>query len=254
MLTTERKAVLLERLKAEGRIVAKAFAEEFQLSEDTIRRDLRELAAEGLLRRVHGGALPVAPDLPDLRARKTIAADVKARLAARAAGLVQPGQLIFLDGGSTNAALARALPKDFTFTVATHSPTIAAELEDHPTAEVILIGGRLFKHSMVATGALATEQIDAIRPDLFFLGVTGIHPRHGLTTGDAEEAAIKRRIAGQSTETCTLVTAAKLGAVSPFAVLPLAALRGVLVGLERGDAPDLSDYLALGPDIDTVVA
>lgn len=252
MMTTERKAVLMERLKAEGRIVAKAFAEEFQLSEDTIRRDLRELAAEGLLRRVHGGALPVSPDLPDLGARRAIAADVKMRLARKAAELIQPGQLIFLDGGSTNAALARALPKSFAFTVATHSPTIAAELEYHPTADVILIGGRLYKHSMVATGALAAEQIDALRPDLFFLGVTGLHPRHGLTTGDAEEAAIKRRIAGQSAETWTLLTSAKLDAVSPFQVLPLAVLTGAFVGAEQGATPDLSDYRARGLEIEVV--
>ncbi|MDH6268495.1 DeoR/GlpR family transcriptional regulator of sugar metabolism [Rhizobium sp. SG_E_25_P2] len=252
MLTTERKAVLIERLKAEGRIVAKAFAEEFQLSEDTIRRDLRELAAEGLLRRVHGGALPVAPDLPDLGARRAIAADVKARLAEKAARLVQSDQLIFLDGGSTNAALARALPRTFAFTVATHSPTIAAELGDHPTADVILIGGRLYKHSMVATGALAAEQIGNLRPDLFFLGVTGLHPRHGLTTGDAEEAAIKRRIAGQSAETWTLLTSAKLDAVSPCLVLPLDAVTGVLVGAEDGASPDLSDYRAKGLEISVV--
>ncbi|WP_137156456.1 DeoR/GlpR family DNA-binding transcription regulator [Rhizobium sp. FKL33] len=252
MMTTERKAVLINRLKAEGRIVAKAFAEEFQLSEDTIRRDLRELAAEGLLRRVHGGALPVTPDLPDLGARRAIAADVKARLAEKAATLVKPGQLIFLDGGSTNAVLARALPRNFAFTVATHSPTIAAELEDHPTADVILIGGRLYKHSMVTTGALAAEQIGGLRPDLFFLGVTGLHPRHGLTTGDAEEAAIKRRIAGQSAETWTLVTAAKLDAVSPFQVLPLEALTGAYVGVEDAGTPDLTDYRAAGLRIETM--
>lgn len=252
MMTTERKAVLLARLKAEGRIVAKAFAEEFQLSEDTIRRDLRELASEGLLRRVHGGALPVTPDLPDLGARRAIATDEKARLAQKAALLVQPRQLIFLDGGSTNAALARALPKTFSFTVATHSPTIAAELEEHPTADVILIGGRLYKHSMVTTGALAAEQIEGLRPDLFFLGVTGIHPRHGLTTGDAEEAAIKRRIAGQSAETWTLLTSAKLDAVSPFQVLPLNALTGAFVGAEDGATSDLSDYRAAGLRIESV--
>jgi DeoR/GlpR family transcriptional regulator of sugar metabolism len=252
MLTTERKAVLIERLKAEGRIVAKAFAEEFQLSEDTIRRDLRELAAEGLLRRVHGGALPVAPDLPDLGARRAIGTDAKARLAKKAAEIVRPGQLIFLDGGTTNAALARALPRSFAFTVATHSPTIATELEEHPTAEVILIGGRLYKHSMVATGALASDQVGLLRPDLFFLGVTGLHPRHGLTTGDAEEAAIKRRIAGQSAETWSLVTAAKLGAVSPFLVLPLQAVTRILVGEEDDATPDLAEYRAQGLDIDSL--
>jgi len=229
MLTSERKALILDRVRRDGRLVAKTFASELDLSEDTIRRDLREMAAEGLLARVHGGALPVQPELPDFAARKAVASEEKKRLGQLAATLVEPGQIVFLDGGTTNAEIARALPRDVAFTLVTHSPTIAAELEHHPTAEVILIGGRIYKHSMVAVGAIASAAIASIRPDIFFLGVTAVHSRHGFTTGDFEEAAIKRQIAAQSARTYVALTAEKLERASPVTIMPLEAATGVIV-------------------------
>lgn len=229
MLTSERRALILERINRDGRLVAKNFAEELDLSEDTIRRDLRDMATEGLLARVHGGALPLAPALPDFAARKSVASEEKRRLGRLGASLVRAGETLFLDGGTTNAELARALPRDIAFTVVTHSPTIAAELEHHPSAEVILIGGRIYKHSMVAVGAVASAAIASIRPDIFFLGVTAAHSRHGFSTGDYEEAAIKRQIAGQSARTYVALTADKLERVSPVTIMPLEAATGVLV-------------------------
>ena len=229
MLTSERKALIVERLRRDGRLVAKSFAEELELSEDTIRRDLREMAAEGLLSRVHGGALPVQPALPDFGARKEVASDEKKRLGQLAATLVQAGQTVFLDGGTTNAEIARALPREFAYTVVTHSPTIASELEHHPTAEIILIGGRIYKHSMVAVGAIASAAITTMRPDIFFLGATAAHSRHGFTTGDFEEAAIKRQIASQSARTYVALTAEKLERASPVTIMPLEAAAGIIV-------------------------
>ena len=200
MLTTQRRALISARLTRDGEIVAKRLADELNLSEDTIRRDLREMAAEGLLKRVHGGALPLVPTLPNFTARQQIAGDVKRRLGRKAAAMIEAGQTIFLDGGTSNAEIARALPREMRLTVVTHAPTIAAELERHE-AEVILVGGRLYKHSMVATGAAALAAIADIRVDLFFLGVTAIHPVHGVSTGDFEEAAVKRAVLKQAADT-----------------------------------------------------
>jgi DeoR/GlpR family transcriptional regulator of sugar metabolism len=151
-----------------------------------------------------------------------------------------------VDGGTTNAALARALPRHFGFTLVTHSPTIAAEMEKHPTAEVVLIGGRLYKHSMVAVGAIAAEAISRLRPDIFFMGATAIHSGHGFSTGDIEEAAIKRLIAGQAAETWVLATLAKLDAVSPVTIMPADAATGMIVA--AGDEADavLTDFERAG--------
>ncbi|NVD38105.1 DeoR/GlpR transcriptional regulator [Ensifer sp. HO-A22] len=228
MLTAQRRALISARLERDGELVAKRLADELQLSEDTIRRDLREMAAEGLLQRVHGGALPLVPALPSFAARQEIAGDVKRRLGRQAAGLVSAGQTVFLDGGTSNAEIARALPREMRLTIVTHSPTIAAELERHD-ADVILIGGRLYKHSMVATGAAAVAAIAAIRVDMFFLGVTAIHPVHGFSTGDYEEAAVKRAILAQAAETFVVATSEKFGAASPHHVANVQDIAGLIV-------------------------
>lgn len=245
MLTNQRHAHILDRLRRDGQVIAKATALELGLSEDTIRRDLREMAAEGLLKRVHGGAMPLAPDLPDLSARLALSSPEKRALGQKAAGLVKAGQLVFLDGGSTTAEIARQLPRDMALTVATHSPTIAAEFEHHRLIEVILIGGRLYKHSMVSVGATAAAAIALLRPDIFFLGVTAIHPVHGLSTGDFEEAAIKRQIAASSGDTYVTVTAEKIDRVSPCLVLPLSGISGLIAAADI-TAETLAPYRAAG--------
>ena len=188
MLTRQRKELLLSRLKQDGQIIAKSLSEELGLSEDTIRRDLRELAGEGLLQRVHGGALPLVPDLPPSPAlgnfaeRQLISSDAKPAIARAAAAMVKPGQIIFIDGGTTAVQLTRALAPDLRCTVVTHSPSVAVELTDHALVDVILIGGRLFKHSIVAMGPSALEAIAQIRTDIYFMGVCSLHPESGIST------------------------------------------------------------------------
>lgn len=218
MLTAQRKAHLLERLARTGRIVAREVSAELGLSEDTIRRDLRELAAAGSVRRVHGGALPVSPAVADYAGRLGLATAEKEALGRAAARRVQPGQVVFLDGGTTALQIARHLAPDLDATVVTHSPSVAVELAGHRGVTVEIVGGRLFRHSMVAAGAAAVEAIGRFRVDTFFLGVTGVHPEAGLTTGDAEEAAVKRAIAGISAEVVVAASSEKLGAASPFVV------------------------------------
>ncbi len=244
MLTIQRRALISTRLNRDGQIIAKPLADELGVSEDTIRRDLREMAAEGLLQRVHGGALPLTPPLPDLAARREISDGTKQSLGRRAADLVENGQIIFLDGGTTNAHLARALPREMRITVITHSPTIASELERHD-AEVILIGGRLYKHSMVATGAAAIASIAQMRVDIFFLGITAIHPVHGLSTGDYEEAAVKHAIAQQAASTYVLATPEKFGLASPFRIMGVDNLTGIVAARDMVDEP-LAPYRDLG--------
>ncbi|HEU4374841.1 MAG TPA: DeoR/GlpR family DNA-binding transcription regulator, partial [Telluria sp.] len=176
MLTAQRKQYLIDLLRRDGRLVAKSLSEELDVSEDTIRRDLREMARDGLLQRVHGGALPASPAMGDLAARSQIAPGEKAAIGRAAAQLVQPGQVVFIDGGTTSAQLVRHLAPGLQATVITHSPSIAVELMAHPGIEVIMLGGRLFRHSMVAVGAATIEAIGQVRADLYFMGVCSLHP------------------------------------------------------------------------------
>jgi len=232
VLAAQRRDLLVSRLQRDGRLVAKDVAAELGVTEDSVRRDLRELAAAGLCQRVYGGALPVSPAVVDYAARSVVAVESKQRVAAAAARLIQPGTTVLLDGGTTTLAVARALPADLTLTVVTHSPTIAAALVDHPTVEVYVLGGKLFKHSAVTCGAAASEAAQLIQADLFLLGVTGVHPEAGLTTGDPDEAAMKRTLAGRAADTYVLASREKVGAASPFSVLPLADITGIIT-----DAP-----------------
>ena len=182
---------------------------------------MRELAQEGLLQRVHGGALPASPAVADFTRRGSISTDAKRAIGRTAARLIMPGQVVILDGGTTTLQLAQHLPAGLRATFVTHSPTIAAALADHPVAEVIVIGGRLFKHSVVAIGAAALEAIARIRADVFFMGVTGIDPELGATTGDLEEAHMKRALSASAAETIVLASAEKLNAASPYVIVPL---------------------------------
>ena len=229
MLASQRKEYLLGVLRETGQIVAKSVSQELGLSEDTIRRDLRELASEGRLQRVHGGALPASPAVGDFAARQQLAPDGKVAIGRAAAKLVRPGQVVILDGGTTTLQLAKHLPLDLKATVVTHSPTIAVALVEHPSIEVVLIGGRLFKHSVVAVGAAAIEAIARIRADVYFIGVTGIHPQAGLSTGDLEEAHIKRALMASASETYVLVSAEKLNAASPYVIAALTEIDGMIV-------------------------
>jgi DeoR/GlpR family transcriptional regulator of sugar metabolism len=228
MLTSHRKQQLLSILKRQGQLIAKEVSQAMGVSEDTIRRDLRELAQEGLLQRVHGGALPSSPAIADFAGRERITPDGKVAIGRAAAKMIQPGQVVILDGGTTARQLARYMPLDVKSTVITHSPTIALELINHLNVEVILIGGRLFRHSVVAVGASAMEAISRIHADVFFMGVTGVHPRAGLTTGDYEEAAIKRALSHAAAETIVLASSEKLNTASPYAVVPLAEISGII--------------------------
>ncbi len=192
MLASQRKQQILQILTEEKQVMSGELSQRFNVSEDSIRRDLRELAAEGKLQRVHGGALPVSAAIAPIETRKSVQIDSKQAVARAAAAMIQPGQVVIVDGGTTTAAMIGFLPADLSCTVVTHSPGIAVALVDHPRIEVILLGGRVFKHSVVAVGAETLAGMARINADLFFMGVTGVHPRAGFTTGDYEEAGIKR--------------------------------------------------------------
>jgi DeoR/GlpR family transcriptional regulator of sugar metabolism len=221
MLTQQRKSHILAVLRRDGQVVAKKLGAELSLSEDTIRRDLRELAHEGLLQRVHGGALPSSPALADFSGRQQVVPDEKVAIGRAAAALVRPGQVVFIDGGTTAVQMARHLDPHLRATVVTHSPSVAVELVPHAGVDVVMIGGRLFKHSIVNVGAGAAEEIKRFRADIYFMGVTGIHHQAGLSTGDLEEANIKRALMNAAAETVVLASSEKLGVASVYVVAPI---------------------------------
>jgi len=235
MLAHQRKQRILEQLQLEGQVMSKNLSDRFEVSEDTIRRDLRELAAEGHLQRVHGGALPASSAVATFSERKSLKTDVKMKVAKKGAELISEGQVVIVDGGTTTSELIACLPDDLRITVVTHSPSIALGLVDKPAIDVILIGGRLYKHSIVSVGAATIEGISNIHADIFFMGVTGIHPEAGLTTGDYEEACIKRAFSGRAAETVVLVSPEKVNAASSFVIGEVGLINTIVVDSDTDD-------------------
>jgi len=170
--------------------------------------------------------------MADFAGREALTTEGKVAIGKAAAGMIRAAQVAILDGGTTARQVARHIPMEMKATVVTHSPTIALELVNHAEIEVILIGGRMFKHSVVAVGAAAIEAIAGIHADVFFMGVTGVHAKTGLTTGDFEEAAVKRALCRAAAETYVLASSEKLGAASPYAVVGLDEVSGIII--ERG--------------------
>src|SRR5207248_8537876 len=221
MLTDERRSLILDRLRTQGRVLATDLSTQLHVSPDTVRRDLRELDDAGLLRRVHGGALPRHGDASPFAARARRAPEAKASIARRAAECVQDGQVIVLDGGTTTLELARALRADLRACVITTSPPIALALADHPGVEVTVVGGTLRPNALVTVGAAAIEALRVIRADVVFLGVCGLHPEIGVTAEDLEERHVKAAMIDGAADVVALVDQDKLGTVLPIVVAPL---------------------------------
>lgn len=250
LLLQERHALILERLRSEGKVLAPDLALALNVSEDTIRRDLRDLAAAGLCQKVYGGALrlppvPPAPNDGTLLQRRGHRSDAKSRLAQAAVTLIQPGALVFLDAGSTNLGLAAALPDDLKLTVVTNAPAIAAVLIDKPRVELILVGGRVDAASGACLGAGALRDIELFRPDLFCLGACGVDVAAGLTAFQYEEALFKRRVAEASRAVLVAATGDKLGTAAPYPVMDAARLQHLVVEHDA-DEGIVAAFAALG--------
>lgn len=245
MLTAERRRLILERLRTQGRIHVPQLSAELGLSEDTIRRDLRDLAGDGLLQRVHGGALPRSPAMVDYATRQRAVSPTKEAIARVAAGLVRDGQVVFLDGGTTNVRLAEHLSPELRVTVVTHSPPVAVALARHSGVEVLLLAGRLYKHSVVAVGAATVAGIRQVRADLYMMGICSLHPEVGISGQDYEEAEVQRAFIDCSAEVVALASADKLGTAAPHLIAPLGELTH-LVTEQTVPQDALAPYRALG--------
>ncbi|WP_326722517.1 DeoR/GlpR family DNA-binding transcription regulator [Streptomyces sp. NBC_00243] len=194
MYAPERQQEILRLARDGGRVDVVSLAEEFQVTAETIRRDLKTLDRAGLVRRVHGGAIPAGRlDFePDLAEREYTAADEKDRVAQAAVAELPHDGTVILDAGSTVARLAGALPLEATLTVVTHSLPIAARLADHPGIQLHLVGGRVRHRTRAAVDAWALRAYSEIRADVLFIAANGFSVSYGLTTPDLAEAAVKR--------------------------------------------------------------
>ncbi len=229
LLIDERQAEIRRRLASNDRVIAGDLAQEFQVSEDTIRRDLRELAAAGQCIRVYGGALPVpAPETP-LNERYSANIERKRRLASMMTGFVEHGMTVFLDAGSTNLAAVQILPDNLDLTIATHAPHIAAAVLDRPGFRLFMIGGKVDGRVGAATGAQGLRELERLRPDIAFIGACAVSGVTGVTAFDAEDAEFKRLLTRQSRMNLVAAVNEKIGTAAPYPVFPLSAFDHIVI-------------------------
>ena len=252
MLSAERKRLILETAGQDGRVIASELSRRFNVSEDTIRRDLRELAAEGLLHRVHGGALPLPkpPVSVSFASRAAQSHEAKAVIARAAAALVRNGQVIAVDGGTTPLEVAQQFPPDLRATVVTHSLPVLEALAARPGIELISIGGRVFGEALVTIGPVAVDAYRSLRPDVCFFGVAGIDVEAGVTALNQDEALVKRAMLEGAAQVVAVAAADKLGTAGPFAVAPISRVSHLVT--DRS-APDhlLQPFRAAGIEVVT---
>ncbi|MGF0523006.1 DeoR/GlpR family DNA-binding transcription regulator [Agrobacterium pusense] len=215
---SERQALILEQLRQSGRVLAQDLAQNFGVSEDTVRRDLREMAARGECMRVYGGALLSDSKTVPLKMRIAEDADRKALLARAVVPLLKPDMVVFIDAGSTNLAIARAIPAGLNVTVVTNTPAIAAELTGRADIDLVLIGGKVDPAVGAAIDAMALRQLELMRPDLCVLGVCGVAVETGLSADVFEDAVFKRLACSASQRIVAAITTEKLGHKAAFHV------------------------------------
>jgi DeoR family fructose operon transcriptional repressor len=213
MYAEERQAEILQVARTRGRVDVAGLAETFAVTAETIRRDLTILERAGMLRRVHGGAIPVERIgfEPALAARDAVLTAEKERIAKVALAEVPEDGAIILDAGTTTARLAQALPVDRELTVVVNSPAIAAILGPRPNLNVLVLGGRVRGKTLATVDDWALRPLADLYVDVAFMGTNGCSAERGLTTPDPAEAAVKRAMIGAARRAVLLADHTKIG-------------------------------------------
>lgn len=244
MLKQERHAFILQQLNIHNRVMSNNLWQQLGVSEDTIRRDLQELAEDGQLVKVHGGALSKGFHFT-LSSTDVYFAEGKKSIASKAARLIQDGMLILLSGGTTIRELVKALPADLKATFVTPSLPIALELTNHPGSELIFVGNQINKSSQMAIGAEVMKQLSSFRADLCFLGTNAIDLVAGITESTWEVVEVKKEMINVSDKLVSMVISEKLQTKQPLKVCPVEEVHTLITELNPHH-PLLETYRAKG--------
>ena len=245
MLNEERRRLIVEMLHRDGRVLVRQLARHFHTSQITIRKDLEFLDTQGVIQRTHGGALPVQSGAlldPTLREKENLHREEKLRIARAAAEMVEEGQSVLLDSGTTTTAIARALKDIKKLVVITNAINIAAELAG-TDIEVIVTGGMLRKNSFSLVGPVAEQAVRQLSADILFLGVDGFDTKLGLFTPNVFEAQVNRVMVQVSRKTVAVCDSSKFGRRSLCNIMPLTGVDTVITGknISKQDFQSLRD-------------
>jgi len=239
LFTDERRARILQILEQEHRAAVADLASRFDVSEDTVRRDLRELETRGQIRKTHGGALRHTTPAVSYDKRLPQSTELKEALGRRAAEMVQDGDSLIIDGATTAIGVARALGQRRA-KVLTNSLEVAAIVADLPNIELTVLGGRWDPLHRQLVGQTTIDQISRYRVDKLFLGMGALDRKSGLTEPTDEDAAVKRAMISVAQQVIGLADHTKLETVSFACVAPASAI-DVLVTDELADCSPFDD-------------
>jgi DeoR family fructose operon transcriptional repressor len=213
MYAEERQREILRRARAAGRVDVVRLAEELAVTNETIRRDLSVLERAGVLRRVHGGAIPVERlgFEPALSARDAVMTVEKERIAKAALAELPDEGAVIIDAGSTTGRLADALPPDRELTVVVNAPPLATSLATRPNLTVIMLGGRVRRRTLATVDDWNLQQLSQLHVDVAFMGTNGLSMECGFTTPDPAEASVKRSMIAASRRAVVLADHTKIG-------------------------------------------
>lgn len=218
MLKKERQAYILHQLNLHNRVLSSTLCNEISVSEDTIRRDLQELADDGKVIKVHGGALSRSFSKLNFPNNEVYSQTHKQKIAKKAIGLIKDGMFIFTTGGTTILEMAHLLPAELNATFISGSLPAIFEYINHPNIDVILIGDKVSKSSKITVGAQAIAQIKRIKPDISFLGINAIDINNGITDNDWEVVEVKKAVIESSQKVVGLTISEKINTLQPIKV------------------------------------
>jgi len=240
LLKRERQAFIMKQINLHNRVLSADLGLMLNVSEDTIRRDLNELAELGELVKVHGGALSKSYHY-DYASNTTYALPEKTIIAQKAVTLIEEGMYVMVGGGTTVRELVRLLPQDLKATFFTVSLTTALQLCDHPSVEVIFLGGKLIKNSQISVGGEVISRVNDINADLCILGTNAIDVTEGITDSDLEAVQVKKAMMKASKRTAIVTISEKLGSMQRLRVCDLSDIDFLITELIPSD-PVFSNY------------
>jgi DeoR/GlpR family transcriptional regulator of sugar metabolism len=220
MLKKERHSFIMKQINLHNKVLSSDLSQLLNVSEDTVRRDLNELAEAEKLLKVHGGALSKSFHFP-FHQNEVYAKDAKHEVALKAISLLKEGMVVLTGGGTTMIELAKLIPASLEATFFTISPLVALELAEHTKLTVILIGGQLSKNAQINIGASVVNDLSEIKVDICFLGANGIDTKEGITDSDWEVVQVKKAMLKSSAKVVILSIAEKLNSVQKMKVCSL---------------------------------
>lgn len=239
MMKELRQQAILDKIKHSSKVLSSELSTDLNVSEDTIRRDLKELSDQGLIRKVHGGAVlhDSASYIPmNYEDRKNFAAKEKSVIAQKAIALLRDDMLVLIDGGTTNLEIARLIPADLKLTVMTNCLPVAMELHGKSNIQVLFAGGELLPNAPITVGTDTIRLLGEVNADLFFMGTRSVSTEKGLTDIDRSEVLVKRKMAEQSNRVVSLALSEKLNTVQSFSIIPIDKLHLLITELDPDSA------------------